>query len=179
MRSKGILASVLVLGASLLMPVLPADAAGRGGGEGRMERPRGGQQNQGEGWAAMGPALFRNLDLTQEQRDGLKRIRQQHQETHKGLREQLQAKERALHEAMLAPATRREEAERLQREVSELRSRLALARVGGFFEMRALLTPEQLGRLAEVAREGKERRGRGQRNRPGRSRSDGVEGDQP
>lgn len=113
-----------------------------------------------DGLSRVGPWLFQELDLTQEQRRGIRRIRQQHMEGHQAVRDDLKAKERALYQAMLAADSRREDAERMQREVSELRGRLALARVQGFFEMRSLLTPEQLARLSKITKAGKGRRGK-------------------
>ncbi|MEB3205309.1 MAG: periplasmic heavy metal sensor [Candidatus Sericytochromatia bacterium] len=164
--------AITVLGFAMAMPGLPAEARREGrlpaGTPSAGEAAAAGERQEG---GAPGPGLFRQLGLSEEQRSALRALRQRHQQAHQALRQQLRDQERELFRAMVAPDARQADVEARQQAVSELRGRLARARIAAFFEARALLTAEQLQRLPDAAADrGQGGRGRRPGGRMGRDR---------
>ncbi len=114
---------------ALAMPEGPrahvAHAKGGGGGQGAMDR------------------MFDRLNLSAEQREKIKTLRQQRHEQTKTQREQLMTKRKELHQLVRSASATREQAIAKQREVNVLQNQLSEARMGTWFDMRAVLTPEQ------------------------------------
>lgn len=94
--------------------------------------------------------LFDRLHLSAEQRTRMQEIRKRNMEATRDMRNRLMERR---HDLMLlvrkADATR-EQAFALQSEIDGLQSKLARARIAAWFEARAVLTPEQLAKLATV-----------------------------
>lgn len=94
--------------------------------------------------------LFDKLNLTPEQKDKIKELRKQGHEKTKAQREQLMAKQRELHQMVRSAKATREQAIAKQREVNTLQNQLAESRMQTWFDMRAVLTPDQLKQLEEL-----------------------------
>jgi len=109
---------------------------------------------------AMMDRMFDRLNLTDEQKEKIKTLRQQGQERTKAQREQLMTKRRELNELVRSANSSREQAIAKQREVNTLQNQLAEARMNTWFDMRAVLTPEQLSQLEQLKpqRGGKQRK---------------------
>jgi len=95
-------------------------------------------------------SMFDKLNLTAEQREKIKTLRQQGQERTKAQREQLVTKRKELHELVRSAGSTREQAIAKQREVNALQDQLSEVRLSTWFEMRAVLTPEQVKQLSEL-----------------------------
>ena len=104
--------------------------------------------------------MFDKLNLTAEQREKIKTIRQQGQERNKTQREQLMTKRKELHQLVRSASSTREQTIATQREVNALQDQLAEARLNAWFEMRAVLTPEQLKQLSQLKPQRGEKRKR-------------------
>ena len=94
--------------------------------------------------------MFDRLNLTPEQREKIKTLRQQNQERNKAQRAQLMTKRKELHQLVRSSSSSREQAIAKQREINGLQDQLAEARLNAWFDMRALLTPEQLSQFDEL-----------------------------
>lgn len=105
--------------------------------------------------------MFERLNLTAEQRDKIKTLRKQGHEKMKAQREQLSTKRKELHQLVRSSSSTREQTIAKQREVNVLQDQLAEARLNTWFDMRAVLTPEQLKQFDEL----KAQRGDKQRKR--------------
>lgn len=107
-----------------------------------------------EGWSMMADRhmqrLMETLKLTPEQRGKIETIRARHMEQTKAAREELHRKRRELFELVRSAKATREQAVAKQREVDGLQARLAEARLGAWFEGRAVLTAEQLAQLEKL-----------------------------
>lgn len=104
---------------------------------------------------AMMDRMFDKLNLSAEQREKIKTLRQQGQERTKTQREQLMTKRRELNQLVRSASATREQAIAKQHEVNALQNQLADARMNTWFDMRAVLTPEQLKEFEQL----KSRRG--------------------
>jgi Spy/CpxP family protein refolding chaperone len=94
--------------------------------------------------------MFDRLNLTPEQREKIKSLRQQSQERTKTQRQQLMTKRKELHQLVRSSSSTREQAIAKQRELNVLQDQLAEARLNTWFDMRAVLTPEQLKQFDEL-----------------------------
>ncbi len=94
--------------------------------------------------------MFDKLNLSAEQREKIKTLRQQGQERMKPQHQQLMAKRRELHELVRSAGSTREQAIAKQREVSAIQNQVAEARMNTWFDMRAVLTPEQLKQFEQL-----------------------------
>lgn len=150
-RVNGLM-GMLMAGAMTLtvLGATPAIAAPQGGG------PRGGM-HAGAPHDMMPERIFKQLNLTPEQRGKIETIRAQGQERTRAQREQLMTRRQELHQLIRSASATRDQALAKQREVNALQNQLAEARVSTWFEMRAVLTPEQLSQL-ESAKMQKPRR---------------------
>lgn len=149
----------------------PADgkAMGPRGMRGGMQGPRAGMQGQRGGMQggmmALGAEhmqrMFRALDLTDAQQTQIKAIHKKHVDGMKAQRESLQTKRQEMYQLMRDPKATRDQAIARHREVQALQQQLMEDSLAGWFEARALLTPEQLKKL-ETMKAGKgQRRGMG------------------
>ena len=94
--------------------------------------------------------MFDKLNLSAEQREKIKTLRQQGQERMKTQHQQLMAKRRELNELVRSAGSTREQAIAKQREVNAIQNQVAEARMNTWFDMRAVLTPEQLKQFEQL-----------------------------
>lgn len=107
---------------------------------GRMEAADGHQMDR----------LFKELDLTDAQKDQIKAIRQRNMEAAKPVRESLQTKREELATLIKKAGTTKDQAIAKQREINTLTNQLAESRLNAWFEARKTLTPDQLKKLETV-----------------------------
>lgn len=145
--SKAKLLGVLMAGAMSMSVLAAAPADARPDGRGPMAHA--GKMHDGEHGPMM-DKMFERLNLTPEQHEKIKAIRTQGQERTKGPREQLIAKRTELYQLVRSATSTKDQALAKQREVNTLQNQLAEARLASWFEMRAVLTPEQLKQFEEL-----------------------------
>ncbi len=155
MTKQHVLGALLAgaMGMSVLLPPAPALARGQWAHAGQM---RGGSHAGEHG--PMMESMFERLNLSAEQRDKIKSLRRQGQERTKAQREQLNAKRQELHQLVRSVGASRDQAIAKQREVNALQNQLSEARMTSWFDMRAVLTPEQLAQLAQLDPRKRQRR---------------------
>jgi len=139
------------------------------GAEEELERGPGGHHGRGP------EQLFKDLNLTAEQKEKLKAQREAKKEEHKVLREQMKVKMQALHEAISKPESKRADVEGLIREVNVIKGKMFGQMIDGFFAMKEVLTPEQFAKMQAKHQERMNRKPKGW----GRPEEGGPEGDQP
>jgi protein CpxP len=127
-----------------------ADKTGRRGGRANFAK-RGGH--------AMSGRMFRNLDLTDEQKAKFKQIRESHSESTKALRQQIRTQTRALHQANQSGAFDEALVSQKLAQIAPLRAKLMAAEFKIRQEMLAILTPEQKTKLEQSREEFKAKRG--------------------
>lgn len=116
----------------------------RGGGKGKFgKRGRGGKMH--------GARMFKNLNLSEDQKAQLKQLRQASRETTKPLREQLRAKRQELRSANAGGTFNEALATQKLTEMASLQAKMMGERVRLQQAMLAILTPEQKTQL-ETAR---------------------------
>src|SRR5687767_5701912 len=102
------------------------------------------QQQQGPGGRARGPNLMQRLNLSQEQRQRLREIRQQSEPEARELARRVRLARRALDEAIYAGVTDEALVERRSRELSQAQSALTHLRASTELKVRRVLSDEQL-----------------------------------
>jgi len=116
----------------------------------------------GKGKMAFG--MFKDLDLTSEQKDKIKAIKQETKNAMKDSKTTMRAEQSAMH-ALMTSGTATDEAIRAQHQkVQDLMAKNADARIETMIRIREVLTPEQRAKLAtlmEKRGKGKEHRGKG------------------
>lgn len=149
MRRANGLMGLLMVGAMTLtvLGATPAIAAPQGGGWGG----GGGRgMHAGAQHDVMPERFMKQLNLTPEQRGKIETIRAKAQEQHRAQREQLMTRRQELHQLVRSASATRDQALAKQREVNALQNQLAEARIATWFEMRGVLTPEQLKQLESM-----------------------------
>ena len=107
-----------------------------------------------------GKEMFKDLNLTPEQKEKLKAQREAKQAEHKALREQMKTKMQALHDAISKPGTKRADVEGLVQEVNAIKGQMFSQMTDGVFAMKEVLTPEQFAKMQAKQKESwKEKRG--------------------
>ena len=102
--------------------------------------------------------MFDKLNLTADQKTKLQAIRTKSREANKAQHEAMGKKWQELSQLMRSATATRDQALAKQREINALQAQLAESRVSTWFEMRAVLTADQLKQLETMKGEG--RRGR-------------------
>jgi len=102
------------------------------------------QQRKGRG------DFFRSLNVTVEQRKSLEENRKADGELMKVLRESIREKQKALQEAVNQPGSTKASVEPLIKDIKDLQAQLIDRRVDGIFAVKAILTPEQFAKFAEM-----------------------------
>lgn len=139
---------------------------------------RGERHGHGKGWDERGGRgdrmhgmMFRNLNLTEDQKTKMKQISQSFRERTQPLHEQLRAKRQELRQAGEGATFNEGLATQKLQESAGLQAKLMGERLKMRQEMLSVLTPEQKAQLEQKRAEGKDRwneRGhrKGQRNEP-------------
>lgn len=104
--------------------------------------------------------MFDRLNLTADQKSRLQAAKTRQRDAHKAQREALGKKWQELSALMRSASATKDQAIAKQREINQIHAQLAEARVAAWFEMRAILTPEQLKQL-ETLKQERGRRGGG------------------
>jgi Spy/CpxP family protein refolding chaperone len=136
---KNALKKLIAVGVVALMAASPlAYAEPQGGGPG----------GDGPGYEGAEPkGFFKELNLTQEQKDKLKAQRESKREANKALREQLKTKMQALHQEIAKPGTKEADVAGLVAEVNSLKAQMFSQMIDGVFAMKEILTPEQFAKM--------------------------------
>jgi Spy/CpxP family protein refolding chaperone len=125
-----------------LMGAAPlAYAMFEGGPEGGPEAGPGGLRKGG------GPAFFKELNLTDEQKAKLRAHRESQMEKNKGIREQLRTKMQSLHEQIGQPVTDKAKISAQVAEINALKGQLFSQHIEGVLAMKEILTPEQFAKM--------------------------------
>lgn len=156
-RMKRVMAAVImamVVSASIVMAQStgekPTDKTGR----------RSGRQHFAKGGGhAMSGRMFRNLDLTDEQKAKFEQIRESHRETTKALRQQIRTETQALHQAKQGGTFDEALVSQKLAQIAPLRAKLMAAEFKIHQEMLSVLTPEQKTKLEQSRAEFKAKRG--------------------
>lgn len=111
-----------------------------------LAQPGGPDHGHADGIARMA----KTLGLTAEQQQQAKAIRERHRALVKSDWLALQAKQKELSALLRSPGATVDQAVAKQREIDALKAKLAENRLRGWFETRALLTPEQLQKLKQL-----------------------------
>ena len=144
MKTKRAIAGVAIVGVALMLLSLGATAYGAGGF-------RRGYGMRG-GLSVLNHRLLRAVDITDEQKDQIREIKRAHRETYRtyrsdlrGIRQEMNAvlfNSGAVEEADLSPQIER---------IVEIRRKLTEEMIRVALKVRAVLTPEQLAKLAELS----------------------------
>jgi len=154
------LALVSLSAIALVGPVVLAQNAGKaqdGQGPARAEW-RGQGKHFGHGGGPMGGAMFRDLNLTEDQKTRMQQINQSFRERTQSLRQQLQAKRQELRQASEGDTFNEALATQKLQEAASLEAKL----MGEHFKLRqemlSVLTPEQKTQLEQKRAEFKAKR---------------------
>ncbi len=155
----GVMTLSAVMAAALAMSAILAQAPnGQSGSQGSREgkgRFGGHRWRHGRG---MRGAIFRELNLTDEQKEQMKQIRQSYRERTQPLRQELRAKTQGMRQANQGGAFNEALVTQTLTETAPLRAKL----MGESFklrqEMMAVLTPEQKAKIEQMREQFKARR---------------------
>ena len=94
--------------------------------------------------------VFRHLNLSPDQMQRLKALREHHRSANGGLHAKLFEAHRALRRYLVSPDATLEGARDRQRAIDALEAQAAQDRLSAWFELRQVLRPDQLKRLADL-----------------------------
>ena len=94
--------------------------------------------------------MMSQLGLTPEQQAQFKTLREQGKGQGKELHQQMQAKKQSLMEYLKSPNATEAHAMEIQAEISALQNQMSTQRIHTWFQMRQILTPEQLQKLEQL-----------------------------
>ncbi|MEK7273669.1 MAG: Spy/CpxP family protein refolding chaperone [Candidatus Desantisbacteria bacterium] len=113
--------------------------------------------------------IFKELNLTEEQKNKLKQNRKAQQEAMKGLRTQMMKKHAELRDTLSKPDVSRAIVEPIAAELKALQAKIMDCRLDGIFAVKEILTPEQYAKFQEKVKEKvenrKEQRGQWKKHR--------------
>lgn len=140
---RGIMQALLIvaIGIMIIIPTVSADPTERMD-ELTMDHP-----NQAT------DKIFKELELTAEQKDKLKQNRKAQQEKMKELQTQLIKKHAELRDKLNNPDVSRASVEPIATELKNLRARIIDCRLDGIFAVKEILTPEQYVRFQKKVEE--------------------------
>jgi protein CpxP len=124
----------------------------------KQERRAAKRANKKQRRGRMGMALFRRLDLTDDQKAQMKQIRTSHREATKALREQLRASRRELRQARQGGTFDEALASQKLSEIAPLKAKLMGERIKLREAQMAVLTAEQKAKLNELREKRRARR---------------------
>lgn len=121
--------------------------------------------------------LYKELNLTAEQKNALKENKNKHREESKALFENMRAKKDLMREELSKDTVNMDKINQIQSEIKELQTKMSDQRLQGILEVRKILTPEQFKkfmasmeeRKGRFGREGKGSRGDSKKDREGSS----------
>ena len=126
----------------------------------RMERRGGRGKHEGHGWGGMREGgMFRQLNLTEDQKAKMKQIRESFAERNKPLREELRAKRQELRQASEGGTFNEALATQKLTEMASLEAKLMGERFKLHQETLSVLTAEQKAQLEQSKAQFKSRRG--------------------
>jgi protein CpxP len=125
----------------------------------RTERRGGRGQHKGHGWGGMRGGIFKQLNLTEDQKAKMKQIRESFATQNKPLREQLHAKRQELRQASEGGTFNEALATQKLTEIAPLQAKLMAERAKQHQEMLSVLTAEQKAQLEQSRAQFKQRRG--------------------
>jgi Spy/CpxP family protein refolding chaperone len=102
---------------------------------------------------AAAASVENELSLTQEQRDKLKALREELRSKQVTISNDLRVAKSALQKELDSANTDRRKADNLVATVNKLQSQMLALRVDQVFSMRAIMTPEQYGKLLQMREE--------------------------
>ncbi len=102
--------------------------------------------------------IFKELNLTEEQKDKLKQNRKAQHEAMKGLRTQMMKKHAELKDTLSKPDVSRTSVEPIAAELKALHAKIMDCRLDGIFAVKEILTPEQYAKFQEKVNEKVENR---------------------
>ena len=102
--------------------------------------------------------IFKELNLTEEQKDKIKQNRKTQHEAMKGFRAQLMKKHAELKEKLSNPDVTRASVEPIAAELNALQAKIMNCRLDGIFAVKEILTPEQYAKFQEKVKEKVENR---------------------
>ncbi len=97
--------------------------------------------------------IFKELNLTEEQKSKLKQTRKAQHETMKGLRTQMMKKHAELKDTLSKPDVSRASVEPIATELKALQAKIMDCRLDGIFAVKEILTPEQYATFQEKVKE--------------------------
>ena len=122
-------------------------------------RGRGRGEHKGHGMGGMRGGVFRQLNLTEDQKAKIKQIRETFAQSNKPLREQLRTKRQELRQASEGGTFNQALATQKLTEMAALRAKLMGERFKLHQEMLSVLTAEQKAQLEQAKAQRKARRG--------------------
>jgi Spy/CpxP family protein refolding chaperone len=99
--------------------------------------------------------IMSQLGLTPEQQAQFKALREQGKSQGQDLRQQLHSRRQGLMEYLKSPDATETRALQMQSEMNTLQSQMSTQRIHTWFQMRKILTPEQLQKLNQLKRPGR------------------------
>ncbi len=140
-------------------PQIAQANSGWGGGMQSDRRPDNRQGNgnlrdgfrQGQGQGNQNDnGMMQQLGLTQEQAEKLRAIKEQGRAQSKALHQQLRSKRQALMQYIQSSNANESKAMAMQTELNRLQGEMSALRLKTFFQMRAMMTPEQMQKMQQM-----------------------------
>ena len=152
---RALVASTLL---AFALPLFSGTTQARGQSA-RQEAPQAGQPEGARqpGRGVPGNALMRRLNLTAEQRERLREIREQSEAEARDLTRRVRLARRALDEAIYADSSDESKIEHHARLLLDAQAELLRLRVATELKVRRVLTPEQLRAFRELRRQAQRR----------------------
>lgn len=144
------LTAVLLLPWALSMSALPS-MANPGDRHGYVQE-RGDFRPNKAAFSERHTQIMSQLGLTPEQQAQFKSLREQGKSQGQDLRQQLHAKRQGLMEYLKSPDATETRALQLQSEMNTLQNQMSTQRIHTWFQMRKILTPEQIQKLEQLKR---------------------------
>lgn len=145
----------------------PQEADGNKRGGPRMERRNTDDRRE---------RMFKELNLTPEQKEKLKAHREANRQRAETLRQAMRAKREAMRLELEKPDFKADRARALHEDLKKLQAQAADARFNGILEVRQILTPEQFQKFHQLTRQRMEER-RADRGQPDRRRGPPMDED--
>lgn len=95
-------------------------------------------------------AIYKQLGLTDEQKQALEANKQKHRASIQSLRQQLKTSREALKEALMAPQLDMARINQIHDQIKALQSQLEDIRLNSILAVRAILTPDQFSEFVEL-----------------------------